>query len=183
MAKKDIPLVVKSVLDKHREAVIAVGGDPPIMKFVDNKPSLFWVYRFIKRWPELTARMPETLGYQRTYIGEAQIRNWFDSLEKYLLEEHQIVVRDFFTEENASRVFNLDESGFPLAGTNGKLRLITTKGAKNVYKIAPDTREQVTVLGCASADGVLSKPYVLYPGRNPKFNFDGVNEDDYIVGA
>ena len=183
VAKKDIPSVVKSCLDKHRDAVIAVGGDPPVAKFEDNKPSLFWVYRFMKRWPQLTRRMPETLGYQRTHISETQIRNWFAGLEKYLLEEHQINAKEFLKVENASQIFNLDESGLPLAGTNGKLKLITTKGAKNVYKVAPDSREQVTVLGCASADGSLSKPYVLFPGKNPRFNFDGVNEEDFVVGS
>ena len=75
------------------------------------------------------------------------------------------------------------QSGFPLAGTNGKLKIITEREAKNVYCIAPDSREQVTVLGCASADGTFSKPYVIFPGVCPNFNFQDVNPEDYDVGV
>lgn len=41
------------------------------------------------------------------------------------MKEHNIAVAEFFVDENAPRVFNCDESGFPLAGTSGKLKVIT----------------------------------------------------------
>ena len=49
--------------------------------------------------------------------------------------------------------------------TNGKLKVIAAKGAKNVYKMAPDTREQITVLGCVSASGSYSNHFVIFPGK------------------
>lgn len=183
VTKKEIPTVVKSVLDEYHKDLTEVGAVIPERKFEDNLPSLFWVYRFLNRWPELSARAPENLGYQRAYVTEEQIRAWFEQLEKFLLEEHNIVATEFLQERNSSRVFNLDESGFPLAGTNGKLKIITNKGAKNVYRMSPDTREQVTVLGCASSDGSLSKPFVIFPGVRPNFEFQDVNPDDYVVGS
>ena len=94
-----------------------------------------------------------------------------------------IIASEFLTSENSARIFNLDESGFPLAGTNGKLRVLTDRGAKNVYRVSPDTREQITVLGCASANGELQKPFVLYPGQRPTFNFEGLDPDDFDVGV
>ena len=69
-----------------------------------------------------------------------------------------------------------------IAGTNGSLRVITEKGIKNCHRYAPDTREQVTVLGYASADGRLMKPYVIFPGVQPRYNFGDVNKENYIVG-
>ena len=164
VSKKELPIIIKSILDKCEEKAAETGAVAPQRKFKDNLPSLFWVYRFLKRWPELSAQTPENLGYQRSFVTEKQIRSWFKELESFLLEEHNIVASDFLQPVNASCIFNLDESGFPLAGTNSKLKIITNKGAKNVYKIASDSREQITVLGCASADGTLSKPYVIYPG-------------------
>ena len=127
--------------------------------------------------------MPEKLGHQRTYITKEKIVQWFEELETFLRNEHGIDAKTFFSEANAERVFNLDESGFPLSGTNGRLKIITAKGTKNVYKIAPDTREQVTVLGCASAAGSLMKPLVIYPGVRPRYNFEGVDPDDFDVGC
>lgn len=182
VTKKELPFTVKDVLDAGDEEMRKEGFSPEKEKFKDNLPSKCWVYRFLKRWPELSSRLPENLGHQRAHVTEDKIRNWFNGLEDFLLEEHCINANDFLSTENGSRIFNLDESGFPLAGTNGKLKIITSRGSKNVYKMTPDSKEQVTVLCCADAAGKLSKPYVIFPGVRPKFNFEGVNPDDYYVG-
>ena len=41
---------------------------------------------------------------------------------------------------------------------------------------------QVSVLFCTSAAGTFSKPFVIYPGIRPKYNFDEVDQDDYDIG-
>ena len=97
--------------------------------------------------------------------------------------EHGLDATEFVATSNASRIFNVDESRFPLSGTNGKLKIITARGAKNVYRLAPDTKEQVTALGCISAAGDSTKPFVIYPGVRPKFNFEGVQPEDYDLGT
>ena len=183
LSHKDIPQTVKSELDRIENLAIENGEPPPAKKFNDdNLPSLGWVYRFLRRHPELSKRMPESLGYQKTYVTEQKIRDWFAGVEKFLQDQHKIDAASFFCEANAQRVFNLDESGFPLAGTNGKLKIITARGAKNVYKVGPDSKEQVTVLGCCSADGHLEKPFVIFPGKRPNYNFEGVDPRDFVVG-
>ena len=53
---------------------------------------------------------------------------------------------------------------------------------KNVYKLAPDTKEQVTVLGCVSAAGDFCNPFVIYPGVRPRFNLQDVNPNEYDLG-
>ena len=178
--RKDIPIIVKKILDEAEANGYVL---PSGHKFIDNKPSICWVYRFLKRHPQLSARTPENLGFQRAYVSEEMIRNWFKNLESFLLEEHEIVATDFLSEVNADRIYNLDESGFPLQGTNGKLKIITERGSKSVYKLTGDTRQQITVLACVSASGTYCNPFVLYPGLNtPKYNLEGVNEEDYNLG-
>ena len=180
--KKDIALLVKEILDR------AEGEDPDNYKlenrkFKDNLPSIGWTYRFLARYDELASRIPENLGHQRTAVSESKIKSWFKEFENFLRDEHQIDVHEFLNDNNGDRIFNLDESGFPLAGTNGKLKVITARGAKNVYKIAPDTKEQITVLGCVSASGTFSKPFVIFPGLRPKYNLKDVNPDDFNLGS
>ena len=182
LSKKEIAPLIKEGLDK------AEREDPDNYNeanrcFKDNLPSITWVYRFLSRHPELSSRTPEKLGYQRTYITEGQIRKWFENLIAFLQEEHGINAATFFSQCNANRIYNLDESGFPLAGTNGRLKIITAKGAKNVFRIAPDSKEQVTVLGCVSASGDFENPFVIFPGVRPHFNLQDVDPRDYDLGT
>lgn len=178
--RKDIPNIVKNILDEAEKKGYII---PETRKFPDNKPSVTWIYAFLERHPEVSARMPENLGFQRASINEADLRLWYNKLEIFLKDEHNLDIKEFLSLENADRIFNLDESGFPLQGTNGKLKVVTAKGTKTVYKIKPETKEQITVLACVSASGYYSNPFVLFPGlRLPKFNFSGVNENEYDVG-
>lgn len=180
--KKDVAMLIKEILDKA-EIEDPASYNEDTRKFKENMPSTAWIYRFIRRNPECSTRTPENLGYQRSYVNEAQIRNWFKDLEKFFIEQHGINATDFFSRENSSRIFNLDESGFPLSGTNGKLKIISTRGSKNVYRLAPDSKEQVTVLGCVSAAGEFSNPFVIFPGIRPKFNLGDVDPNHYDLGT
>ena len=182
MYKKEVPLLIKEILDKA-EKDDPVNYNPQNRRFKDNMPSITWIYKFLARHPNLTPRTQENLGHQRSYVNEQQIRKWFADMAEFLKNEHGIDVQSFLSSENSARIFNLDESGFPLAGTNGRLKVIAAKGVKNVYRLAPDTREQITVLGCVSAAGTFSKPLVIYPGVRPKFNLQDVDPQDYDLGC
>ena len=181
LSRQEIPDVVKNLLDRAVSEGYILPDDK---RFCDNRPSKNWVNKFFIRHPSLAARTPENFGFRRTSVTEETIRNWFNTLADYLEQEHKIDVKTFFVEENSKRIFNIDESGFPLQGTNHRLKVVAMKGAKNVYRVAPDTKEQITVLACVSADGSFNKPLVVYPGaRTPKFNFGGgVNPDHYSLG-
>ena len=117
----EIPVIVKDLLDKAEAEGYEI---PESRKFQNNKPSKNWVTRFLSRHPEASPRTPENCGFQRTHITERKIRDWFSDLEKFLQNEHGIIAAEFFTPENGSRIFNLDESGFPLQGTNQRLQVI-----------------------------------------------------------
>ena len=71
LSLKGIRETVKSELDRIEKLAIETGDPLSEKKFNDeNRQSLGWVYRFLKRCPELSRRMPESLGYQRTYVTE-----------------------------------------------------------------------------------------------------------------
>ena len=175
--KTDLPQTVKCVLDQaDREGIVS----NTTAKFVNNLPSTGWVYSFLKRHPIVSSRIPENLGFQRAYIDEKGSRKWHQGLENFLREEHGINTAEFLSTENADRIFNLDESGFPLQGTNGKCKVMAERGAKNVFRLNTDKKQQITVLACVSASGKFNKPYVIFPGiRRPSYNLADVSEDDY----
>ena len=181
VTRSDIPNIVKSLLDQAEKDGYVIPED---RKFQNNLPSKNWVARFLARHPSISVRAAENLGLHRAYVTEEGIRQWFENLKTFLKEEHSIDAENLFSCENAERIFNLDESGFALSGTNSRLRIIAERGSKNVYKLAPDSREQITVLACISSGGTFQKPLVLFPGvRTPKPNFTNVNPDDYDIGS
>ena len=149
--------------------------------FPANLPSKTWVHRFMKRHTNIVARAPENLGHLRKDVTEKSIRDWFGKLEHFLLSEYNIIASEFITPENANRIFNLDESGFPLGGKN-RMKVIAEKGKKNIYSVTTESKEQVTVLMCASGDGNFQKPYVIFPGVKPVFHFKDVDPSKYDVG-
>ena len=178
--RKDVPIIVKEILDKGEAAGHII---PENKKFKNNMPSLQWVYNFFRRHSEISARVPENLGFLRARITETAIREWFAQLTSFLRDEHGIDVEDLLNIENAGRVFNMDESGFPLEGSANKMKVITQKGVKNVHRLTTETKEQITVLACVNAKGDFAKPMVIFPGKKaPRFNFEGVNPDDFDVG-
>ena len=178
ITRPKIPLIIKQILDS---AEIESGTKPSEPLFHENLPNKSWVHRFIGRHPELSARTPEHLGHMRKCVTEQGLRNWFRNLSSFLANEHNIIAEDFLIEANSHRIFNLDETGFPLCGTS-KLKVVTEKGTKNVYNVSSESKEQITVLGCVSANGDFQKPFVLFPGVRPSFNFQNVNPDNYNVG-
>ena len=180
LTKQDLPLVVKDVLNQaEADGLLSVDE----RKFKNNLPSKGWTYAFLSRHSNLSARRPENLGFQRACITEDAIREWFNGLSTFLKEEHGIDAERFFTEANLERIYNADESGFPLQGTAGKCQVIVERGTKNIHRLAPDSKTQITVLSCVSAAGTFSKPFVLFPGKKlPKFNLTDVSEDDFDLG-
>ena len=66
-------------------------------------------------------------------------------MKEFITNEQNLNINEFLVVENSSRFFNLDESGLPLQGTNGKLKVKAEKMIKNVHMLAPDTKEKITV--------------------------------------
>ncbi len=82
-------------------------------------------------------------------ISFAMVETWFTTLCSYLrneVEGWEAMMKD------PRRVFNADESGFPLCAMSG--RVLAQKGAKHVYQIV-SSKTQITVMACFNANGGL----------------------------
>lgn len=181
VTRKEIPIIIKEILDQHEQDNNLDLTDEERI-FANNRPCNSWVRRFICRQKDFHLRTSENLGHLRKQVSETQLRNWFIQLEKFLLEEHDIVAKDFLVSANGHRIFNLDETGFPLSATND-LKVIAEKDKKNVSIDCAEGKSQITVLSCISAKGEIQKPLVIFPGVRPKFNLKGVDPQKYNLSA
>lgn len=132
--------------------------------FKDNKPGEDWFYGFCKRHPEITVRTPMQLGKERAVITPESICKWFSDLRNFVYHE----LNDQSLLLDPSRIYNADESGFPLSLKNGKV--LSMKGTKHVYNITSSNKTQITVLAYVSAIGHYIKPMIVYPGQ--RFGYD-----------
>ena len=114
-------------------------------RFQDNKPSPNWVYAFMKRHPSLA---PKSCQNNSNIHGEEKRENWYNGLSEYLKTEHGINAETFFCPDNASRIFSVDESAFPLKEIDKKLETFKQNSIKNRHRTAPDDREQISVQNC-----------------------------------
>lgn len=65
-----------------------------------------------------------------------------------------------------SRVWNCDESGFPL--TVEKSKVLAQKGSKYVFKLTAEGHTQITVLACLSASGLYVQPFIIFKGERAR---------------
>ena len=144
VTRQEISRIVKEVLDKAElDSGQEMTDEERLWR--NNSPPYVWVSRYVKRFPDLAVRTPEHLGHQRKCVSESRLRRWFKDLEEFLLAEKNISASDFLKPENSHRIFNADETGFPLSGGKN-LKIIAEKGVKNVYATGTESKEQITVL-------------------------------------
>ena len=61
------------------------------------------------------------------------------------------------------RLFNADESGFPLSVNGGKV--LAERGQKHVYQVTTTDKTQITVLACFNAAGSYMDPLIVFAGK------------------
>jgi hypothetical protein len=120
-----------------------------------------WYQKFLSRNPTVTQRTAQLLGHERADISETDVRNWFHDLDHFLSEEYTTTKKDILSDPR--RIFNADESGFPLAPKTGKV--LAPKGAKHVYQVSTSDKTQITTLACMNAMGQFMNPMILFPGQ------------------
>lgn len=151
----------QEVLDTVKRIIDADNRPNP---FTDNRPGKDWWYGLIKRHPEMTERLPQSLGKERAIITQAKVQRWFEEFEHYVRNE----VKDPTILQDPSRLYNADESGFSLCPKSGKV--IARKGSSTVYHFTSSDKTQITVLACMSATGHFLKPLIVYPGQRFAYN-------------
>ena len=153
--KEEIHVILRGALDNFEiENGVAL----------NNGLNFQWIHEFVDRH----------LDEHKNKTNEEGIRHWFDKLEKFLLEEHDIVAGELFTKENSNRIFNCDNICFPLGGN----------GNSSLKKIIPETnldlKEQITVLWCVNASGNFFKPTIIYPGTKSSIQLEESNNKTYF---
>ena len=140
--------------------------------FTDNRPGKDWWYAFLRRHPQVVMRQPQALQAAHALSCTPQILDrWFAEFEQFLLQ-HDLLDKPF-------RIWNCDESGFPLCPKSGKV--LALQGARNVYHLTGNSKEQITTLCCISAAGGIIPPMHVFPGERFSYNpLEGGVEGSYF---
>ena len=159
VSRLELKTEVKKLLDRD-------GRNTP---FNNNMPGNDWYDGFCRRHQEIKERKPQALGRERAIISFEMIEQWFDTLQSYLkkeIKDHEMLVQD------PRRIFNADESGFPLCATTS--RVLAPTGAKHVYQVVANDKTQITVMACLNANGDYMPPMIVYPGQ--RFRAVGIDK-------
>jgi hypothetical protein len=126
--------------------------------FGQKGPSNGWLTRFFARHPILTKRKPEKLSKAAVCVTESNIRNWFDIIEKWLIENNLSYLLN-----ESDRIYNADETGFEINPCEGSV--IVPKGQKHVSVASTTGKEQITVMYTICANGWAVNPFIVYAGK------------------
>jgi hypothetical protein len=115
-----------------------------------------WARSFMKRHNNLSIRKPQGMSIARAIgFNKDKVSRFFTALEGVLFEGTELVIPD-------GNVFNVDETGVTVCQAPQKI--IAEKGKKNVSTLTSAERgKTVTIVCCASGDGVFIPPMMIFP--------------------
>ena len=123
-----------------------------------------WYRLFMTRYPELACKQPLLLSKQHASVMKELLYAWFDELKAYMEDIGHGYILDL-----PERIFNADETGFPLAPK--PLKVIAAKGEPHVYQQGPSSKMQITCLLAHNAAGQFVNPMLVFPGKNFRHDF------------
>ena len=91
------------------------------------------------------------------------ITGWFAELQIYLQTEvpdYEQIIQD------PRRIWNMDESGFPLSVKKGKA--LAKQGSRNVYNVTTETHQNITVIAGCNAAGEYLPPHIIFKGERKR---------------
>ncbi|KAJ8937533.1 hypothetical protein NQ314_011801 [Rhamnusium bicolor] len=107
--------------------------------FHNDRPGRKWFHGFLKRNPQISEKLTQTLTKARSEVNEQKIRSWFKEIETYVKSKH---LQNIFSDPN--RIFNVDETAF----------FFSTK--------SNDDKECLTCLMGANASGMILPPMIVF---------------------
>lgn len=153
-AKLGFPLKEEDVKDSVQKVIKDFPRNTP---FKDSRPGEKWMKLFLKRNSEISKRNTEVISKAQAAVTEEKIRDWFQELDNFLMNEG---CRDVL--DDPSRIFNYDETGLQTCPKSG--RVLGPRYTKDFYETAQGhEKECITVLCIYSADGTVPPPMVVYP--------------------
>uniref|UniRef100_A0A2S2NUN9 Jerky-like n=1 Tax=Schizaphis graminum TaxID=13262 RepID=A0A2S2NUN9_SCHGA len=149
---------------------------PRTTPFKDSRPGEKWMKLFLKRNSEITKRNTEVISKARAAVTEEKIRDWFQELDNFLINEG---CRDVL--DDPSRIFNCDETGLQTCPKSG--RVLGPRHIKDFYEIAQGhEKECITVLCIYSADGTVPPPMVVYPYKRIPTSLMTTFPNNWMIG-
>lgn len=99
MSKAGFPQKKTDVINTVMKVVKDDGRKTP---FRDGRPGETWFKAFMRRHPQISNRIAETVNKTRAGVTEENLRNWFKGMEEFLLKEgHPDILDDGFRIINA----------------------------------------------------------------------------------
>lgn len=124
--------------------------------FAEGRPGRHWYEAFMKRHPELSARVSQNLTKTRAGVSESNIKNWFSEIKIYFEGNGLMDI----IQNSPRRIFNCDETAFFLSPPSNTV--IVRKGQKIVHNIInSEEKECITTLIMGNAAGELAPPMVV----------------------
>ena len=121
-----------------------------------------WFQRFLARHQELTQRKCQSISIASANVTYKDIVYWFQNLGEQC--EH-LKVFNIFSHPN--RAFNMDEIPFQLSPKD--VKVVSIKNTQyNMKQTACEGKKMLTVLACASADGTMVPPLIIFRKSVPK---------------
>lgn len=154
MAKAGFPVTTEQLIVSVEKYLKEIKR--PCVLFKHGRPGRTWVKAFIRRNPTISMRISQNLTASRARVTGAHLSEWYKRVYKELEDSgHAHILND------ASRIFNCDETAFFLAPKGPKV--LARKGEKNVYQqVNADDKECLTVLVTGNANGSLAPTTVLF---------------------
>lgn len=148
--RQQVTETVEKILDKD-------GRPNP---FKDNRPGKDWWYSLLSR-NKLAWRSPSALeAYQASACTKEKLKEWYTKFEQFVIC-HGLHVQ-------LSRIWNCDESGFPLCPKTGKIWAPVE--SKTIYSPCAAQKSQITTLVAISASGQIIPPMYIFQGQRFAYN-------------
>jgi hypothetical protein len=120
---------------------------------VEDRIGKYWLERFLRRHPEIEAKVGKTIDKQRALATNATGFN--QHLDRFQQTKSRYHVRD-------GNIWNTDEKGFAIGLALGGT-VICRASRRNPHLIHDGNRSWVTVVESISGDGRVLEPFVIYP--------------------
>ncbi|XP_062605485.1 uncharacterized protein LOC134267284 [Saccostrea cucullata] len=130
--------------------------------FKDDRPSWDWYYGFLRRNSHIIQKRTETpLEISRAKVTVKEIDEWFDKYKIFMSDNHLL--------DKPERVYNADETGFTMGSKSGQVIGPAKKvnAAPVPHVSGGRSKERVTVMYCANAEGTIIPPFFVFSKPKP----------------